>query len=69
MSTNGHNIISMRVQMVTKERNDVSIRVPMSESEQIRFREYVEENGLNIGKFVRKLIVEKMNESQEATNG
>ena len=55
--------------MVTKERNDVSIRVPMSESEQIRFREYVEENGLNIGKFVRKLIVEKMNESQEATNG
>ena len=55
--------------MVTKERNDISIRVPLSEEEQIKFRAYVEDNGLNIGRFVRKLIVEKMNESQEESNG
>lgn len=55
--------------MVTKERNDFSIRVPLTEEEQRRFRDYVKDNGLNIGRFVRRIILEKMNESQEASNG
>lgn len=48
--------------MVTKERNDMSIRVPLTTEEQALFRKYIERNGLNIGKFLRKLILNEINQ-------
>ena len=57
-------------QISTIGRNDMSIRVPLTLEEQARFRAYVAENGLNIGKFLRKLIVREIdNKSGEVVNG
>ena len=57
-------------QISTIGRNDMSIRVPLTPEEQAKFRAYVAENGLNIGKFLRKLIVREIdNKSGEVVNG
>ena len=54
--------------MVKKQRTDLSVRVPLSSEEQTKFRNYAEAHSLNIGRFLRNLIIEKMNETQEKDN-
>ncbi len=55
-------------QISTFQKKDLSVRVPLTEEEQKKFRNYVQENSLHVGRFVRRLIIEKMNE-KEAVNG
>lgn len=52
--------------MVTKSRNDLSLRIPLTAEEQDKFREYVEDNAINMGRFVKKLILDAIEKQKEA---
>jgi len=52
--------------MVTsKERNDLSLRVPMTTDEQAQFKNYIEEHSLHQGRFVRKIILDAISRTSE----